>query len=164
VTKCVPLITFAAVAQQLAERGWRPFAGSQATKVPAMPGWSGLIRQRCKKPIFYRAFCYLTWPQRNGKLTSFPGDHGRGALGPLGGQEEGIAWKTHDRRSLRRSEGARNDIGRPRYRAPGIIGFERAKGGYDLAIFILRAHSCATCLLIAVPASQLNFRSQITQR
>lgn len=35
-------ITFAAVAQPLAERGWRPFPGQQATKIPAMAGWSGL--------------------------------------------------------------------------------------------------------------------------
>jgi hypothetical protein len=34
--------TFAAVAQQVAERGWRPFPGLQTTKVPAMAGWSGL--------------------------------------------------------------------------------------------------------------------------
>jgi hypothetical protein len=37
-------IEFATVAQQLAERGWRPFPGLQATKVPAMRGWSGLNR------------------------------------------------------------------------------------------------------------------------
>ena len=35
-------ITFAAVAQPLAEQGWRPFPGSQASKTPAMRGWSGL--------------------------------------------------------------------------------------------------------------------------
>jgi hypothetical protein len=35
-------ITFAAVAQPTAERGWRPFPGLQTTKVPAMQGWSGL--------------------------------------------------------------------------------------------------------------------------
>jgi hypothetical protein len=35
-------IEFAAVAQQLAERGWRPFPGRQETKVPAMYGWPGL--------------------------------------------------------------------------------------------------------------------------
>jgi hypothetical protein len=34
--------TFAAVARQLAEHGWRPFPGLQTSKVPAMPGWSGL--------------------------------------------------------------------------------------------------------------------------
>jgi hypothetical protein len=39
----VPL-TFAAVAQQVAERGWRPFPGLQTSKVPAMPGWSDLNR------------------------------------------------------------------------------------------------------------------------
>jgi hypothetical protein len=37
-------ITFAAVAPQLAERGWRPFPGFQTTKVPALRGWSGLNR------------------------------------------------------------------------------------------------------------------------
>jgi hypothetical protein len=37
-------ITFAAVAQQLADRGWRPFPGFQASKTPAMRGWSGLNR------------------------------------------------------------------------------------------------------------------------
>lgn len=36
------LITFAAVAQPLAERGWRPFPGLQTSKMPAMKGWSGL--------------------------------------------------------------------------------------------------------------------------
>jgi hypothetical protein len=35
-------IEFAAVAPQLAARGWRPFPGYQETKVPAMRGWSGL--------------------------------------------------------------------------------------------------------------------------
>jgi hypothetical protein len=35
-------IAFAAVAQQLAEQGWRPFPGLQASKVPAMRGWPGL--------------------------------------------------------------------------------------------------------------------------
>ena len=35
-------ITFAAVAQQLAEQGWRPFPGWQASKTPAMRGWPGL--------------------------------------------------------------------------------------------------------------------------
>jgi hypothetical protein len=40
-TLVVPF-TFAAVAQQVAERGWRPFPGLQTSKVPAMPGWSGL--------------------------------------------------------------------------------------------------------------------------
>jgi hypothetical protein len=34
--------TFAAVAQPVAARGWRPFPGLQTSKVPAMPGWSGL--------------------------------------------------------------------------------------------------------------------------
>src|SRR6516225_8550963 len=33
---------FAAVALQLAARGWRPFPGYQETKVPAMRGWPGL--------------------------------------------------------------------------------------------------------------------------
>jgi Bifunctional DNA primase/polymerase, N-terminal len=37
-------IAFAAVAQQLAERRWRPFPGWQASKRPAMRGWSGLNR------------------------------------------------------------------------------------------------------------------------
>ena len=37
-------IAFAAVAQQLAERGWRPFPGWQASKTPAMRGWPGLNR------------------------------------------------------------------------------------------------------------------------
>ena len=37
-------IEFAAVAPQLAARGWRPFPGYQETKVPAMRGWSGLNR------------------------------------------------------------------------------------------------------------------------
>ena len=41
-TKGLPLITFAAVAQSVAEHGWRPFPGVQASKAPAMPGWSGL--------------------------------------------------------------------------------------------------------------------------
>jgi hypothetical protein len=35
-------IEFAAVAQHLAERGWRPFPGWQETKIPAMRGWPGL--------------------------------------------------------------------------------------------------------------------------
>src|SRR5260370_41821354 len=35
-------ISFAAAAQQLAERGWRPFPGWQASKKPAMIGWPGL--------------------------------------------------------------------------------------------------------------------------
>jgi hypothetical protein len=35
-------VTFGAVAQQLAERGWRPFPGFQASKTPAMRGWPGL--------------------------------------------------------------------------------------------------------------------------
>ena len=34
--------TFAAVAQPVAERGWRPFPGLQTSKIPAMCGWSGL--------------------------------------------------------------------------------------------------------------------------
>lgn len=38
---CTP-ITFAAVASQLAENGWRPFPGHQASKAPAMCGWPGL--------------------------------------------------------------------------------------------------------------------------
>lgn len=37
-------ITFGAVAQLLAERGWRPFPGFQASKTPAMRGWPGLNR------------------------------------------------------------------------------------------------------------------------
>ena len=37
-------ITFAAVAQPLAEQGWRPFPGWQASKTPAMCGWPGLNR------------------------------------------------------------------------------------------------------------------------
>ena len=40
--KCVPPFTFAAVAQQVAERGWRPFPGLQTSKVPAMQEWSRL--------------------------------------------------------------------------------------------------------------------------
>ena len=39
--KDVPF-TFAAVAQPVAARGWRPFPGLQTSKVPAMKGWSGL--------------------------------------------------------------------------------------------------------------------------
>jgi hypothetical protein len=35
-------IEFAAVAAQLAARGWRPFPGYQEIKVPAMRGWPGL--------------------------------------------------------------------------------------------------------------------------
>lgn len=35
-------VTFAAVAQPLAQLGWRPFPGFQATKIPAMRGWSGV--------------------------------------------------------------------------------------------------------------------------
>jgi Bifunctional DNA primase/polymerase, N-terminal len=35
-------ITFAAVALQLADQGWRPFPGWQASKTPAMRGWPGL--------------------------------------------------------------------------------------------------------------------------
>ena len=35
-------IAFAAVASQLAEKGWRPFPGYQASKTPAMCGWPGL--------------------------------------------------------------------------------------------------------------------------
>jgi hypothetical protein len=38
----VPPMTFAAVAQLVAARGWRPFPGLQTTKVPAMQGWSAL--------------------------------------------------------------------------------------------------------------------------
>jgi hypothetical protein len=37
-------VTFAAVAQPLADKGWRPFPGFQATKTPAMRGWPGLNR------------------------------------------------------------------------------------------------------------------------
>jgi hypothetical protein len=40
----VPLITFAAVAQQVADHGWRPFPGLQSSKRPAMHGWSELNR------------------------------------------------------------------------------------------------------------------------
>ena len=40
-TLVVPF-TFAAVAQPVAEHGWRPFPGLMTTKVPAMCGWSGL--------------------------------------------------------------------------------------------------------------------------
>ena len=35
-------LTFATVAQPVAARGWRPFPGWMTTKIPAMPGWSGL--------------------------------------------------------------------------------------------------------------------------
>src|SRR5262249_62195897 len=35
-------ISFAHVALPLAERGWRPFPGLQASKIPAMRGWPGL--------------------------------------------------------------------------------------------------------------------------
>jgi hypothetical protein len=42
VTQDVPCLTFAAVAQLVAARGWRPFPGLQTSKVPAMKGWSGL--------------------------------------------------------------------------------------------------------------------------
>jgi hypothetical protein len=41
-TLVVPPFTFAAVARQVAERGWRPFPGLQTSKTPAMEGWSGL--------------------------------------------------------------------------------------------------------------------------
>ena len=34
--------TFAAVAQPVAEHGWRPFPGLQTSKTPAMKSWSGL--------------------------------------------------------------------------------------------------------------------------
>ena len=34
--------TFAAVAQLVAEHGWRPFPGLQTSKTPALKGWSGL--------------------------------------------------------------------------------------------------------------------------
>ena len=37
-------IAFAAVANQLADRGWRPFPGLQSSKTPAMRGWPGLNR------------------------------------------------------------------------------------------------------------------------
>jgi Bifunctional DNA primase/polymerase, N-terminal len=37
-------IAFAAVAQRLAEQGWRPFPGRQISKRPAMVGWPGLNR------------------------------------------------------------------------------------------------------------------------
>jgi putative DNA primase/helicase len=37
-----PCITFASVARQVAERGWRPFPGLQQSKVPAMQQWSAL--------------------------------------------------------------------------------------------------------------------------
>jgi hypothetical protein len=37
-------VTFAAVAQQLAQRRWRPLPGVQSSKIPAMRGWSGLNR------------------------------------------------------------------------------------------------------------------------
>jgi hypothetical protein len=40
--KHVPSITFAAVAQPVAARGWRPFPGLQTSKVPAMLEWPGL--------------------------------------------------------------------------------------------------------------------------
>ena len=40
-TTLVPF-TFAAVAQPVAEHGWRPFPGLQTSKMPAMKGWSGL--------------------------------------------------------------------------------------------------------------------------
>ena len=42
--KIVPCITFASVARQVAERGWRPFPGLQTSKVPAMQEWSALNR------------------------------------------------------------------------------------------------------------------------
>src|SRR5262249_30128663 len=35
-------ISFAYVALALTESGWRPFPGLQASKIPAMRGWSGL--------------------------------------------------------------------------------------------------------------------------
>jgi hypothetical protein len=35
-------ITFSAVAEMLALRGWRPFPGRQSSKIPAMRGWPGL--------------------------------------------------------------------------------------------------------------------------
>ena len=35
-------ITFAEVAQLVAEKGWRPFPGLQSSKTPAMRGWPGL--------------------------------------------------------------------------------------------------------------------------
>jgi hypothetical protein len=38
----LPSITFAAVAQQVAGHGWRPFPGLQTSKTPAMSRWSGL--------------------------------------------------------------------------------------------------------------------------
>jgi hypothetical protein len=41
VTRGAP-IAFAAVANQLADRGWRPFPGLQSSKTPAMRGWPGL--------------------------------------------------------------------------------------------------------------------------
>ena len=41
-TLVVPPFTFAAVARQVVEHGWRPFPGLQTSKVPAMHGWSGL--------------------------------------------------------------------------------------------------------------------------
>lgn len=41
-TLVVPPFTFASCARQVAEHAWRPFPGHQITKVPAMPGWSGL--------------------------------------------------------------------------------------------------------------------------
>lgn len=37
-----PLISFSAVAQRVARRGWRPFPGRQTLKIPAMRGWPGL--------------------------------------------------------------------------------------------------------------------------
>lgn len=35
-------VTFSAVAQPLANQGWRPFPGLQSSKMPAMRGWPGL--------------------------------------------------------------------------------------------------------------------------
>ena len=40
--KIVPSTTFASVARQVAEHGWRPFPGLQTSKVPAMQEWSAL--------------------------------------------------------------------------------------------------------------------------
>lgn len=55
-TLVVPF-TFAAVARQLAERGWRPFPGLQTAKIPAMQGWSSLNHAEWDDADLVAAIC-----------------------------------------------------------------------------------------------------------
>ena len=55
-TLVVPF-TFAAVARQLAEHGWRPFPGLQTAKIPAMQGWSSLNHAEWDDADLVAAIC-----------------------------------------------------------------------------------------------------------